>query len=111
MLATKAAPTSPNVLGTDELIEDPFAAISALNSALCELTAILLDRPIKIIKVFPEVAGITWSLTSSVMVCNGFEDEWFENVIRERAVLFGLSVGRTKRSQVKLSAVSEASLV
>jgi hypothetical protein len=80
--ATRAAPTSPRVLGTDDPIDAPFLAAMCCSSALCDSVAILLDRPVTTIKFFDCNPS---PCTSSMIVCSGLDDDATLNWILESA--------------------------
>lgn len=109
-VATRAAPTSPIVLGTEEPIDDPFSVINVASSPLYESTAMRLDLPARTINVLPaEVCAISL-FTMSATVRRGLVEERLLNVMRERAkdVLAVCDIdGKVYRSQRRLSAVSD----
>jgi len=89
LVATNAAPTSPNVLGTEVLIEDPDSVITVRSSLYRDSTAIRRDRPAKMIIVLaePEVLVAASVLTKSTVLRRGVVVVSVWNAIREEAVL------------------------
>jgi hypothetical protein len=105
LVATIAAPTSPNVLGRELLIEDPGSAIKARNSPYKASTAIRRDRPISTIIVLLELKAlkVASALIISITPVRGVSVVSVWNVIRGLAV-----VGLANCSHVRLSAVSDS---
>lgn len=110
-VATKAAPTSPNVLGTELVIGVCFSEISIASSAWCDSGASLLERPARMIKEewFDTAAVASSSLAMVVKVWRGFAVERVEKVMRDKAPESSTSepVGVAYRAQAMLSAVSD----
>lgn len=116
--ATRAAPTSPRVFGTELPRCDPRLVSSVRNSAPRGSTAIRLDRPRRAINerdaadASVDDAAVTSALMSSTAVCKGFADEVDVNETLPSAVRVAgeseCDEGFVYFSQIKLSAVSDA---
>jgi hypothetical protein len=114
LAATRAAPTSPNVLGALEPIDELVSETILRSSEPRDSTAKRLERPAMTMTVFPSLLAMVWvasALTSSTTLCKGFSEDMVEKVILVRAEVMALEwVDEVPvyRSQMRLSSVSEA---
>jgi hypothetical protein len=87
LVATRAAPMSPRVLGTELLIGDAVSAVSLRNSPLKDSTASRRERPARTMMVLLDSATLSAasSFTNSVTRRSGVELDSVRKVMRERA--------------------------